>query len=230
MPILNQIVQYITNYDRFDWESSVINLANVASIQFICYSSVDCVMTVSWFTLLEDETIIYQDNLSVTSGESRIIQITTQTEFAKFSVNSFVSNLVLLFNTSGMYFLQNNIASQGIQGATGPQGQGITGATGSPGSAFNTGATGAIGATGATGFSQYNLSFNYGELLTGTVNFSEYFNCFAFDNIINCYILVNQLITIHSFITFLGDAYGSFGFTGTKTITPYINDTLETNY
>jgi hypothetical protein len=129
-----------------------------------------------------------------------------------------------------MYFLQNNIVSQRIQSVIGLQSQEITGATGSPKSTFNISTTNAIEAISITGFSQYNLSFNYGELLTGTVNFSEYFNCFAFDNIINCYILVNQLITIHSFITFLGDAYGSFGFTGTKTITPYINDTLETNY
>jgi hypothetical protein len=111
MPILNQIVQYNTNYDGADWDSSVINLANVASIQFICYSSVDCAMSISWFTSLEDETIIYQDNLSVIGGESGIIQITTRTEFAKFSVTNFVSNPVMLFNTSGMYFLQNNVPS-----------------------------------------------------------------------------------------------------------------------
>jgi hypothetical protein len=224
MPILNQIVQYNTNYDGSDWESTVINLANVASIQFICYSSVDCSMSVSWFTSLEDETIIYQDNLSVTGGESGIIQITTRTEFAKFSVTNFVSNPVSLFNTSGMYFLQNNVSSQGIQGPTGPQGQGITGATGSSGSASNT------GATGATGPNQYYLSCNYGEEVS-FVTSPEYFGpSIKSDVATDCYQLISSPMTIHSVTTWLGSGVGFTGSTGTQIITPYINDALETNY
>jgi hypothetical protein len=125
-----------------------------------------------------------------------------------------------------MYFLQNNITFQRIQSTTGLQGQEISGTTRSLRSTSNTSATGIIRVTGTTGFSQYNLSFNYGELLIGTVDFGEYFGSFASDNAIDCYALVNQPITIHSFTTFLGGAYGFTGSTGTRTITPYINDTL----
>jgi hypothetical protein len=226
MPILNQLVQYNTNYDGSNWESPNINLANVASIQFICYSSVNCSMSVSWFTSLEDETIIYQDNQLIVGGESGIIQVTTRTEYAKFSVSNFASNPVLLFNTSGMYFLQNNIASQGIQGATGAPGMGITGATGAMGIGF----TGATGAPGATGISSHTMSFNYGSALSGMVDLGDYFGSSNSTNAIDCYSLINQPITIHSITTFLGTSSGSTGSTGTRTIRPYVNDALETDY
>jgi hypothetical protein len=126
-----------------------------------------------------------------------------------------------------MYFLQNNITFQRIQSTTGLQGQEISGTTRSLRSTSNTSATGIIRVTGTTGFSQYNLSFNYSELLISTIDFNEYFGSFTFDNFIDCYVLVNQLIIIYSFTTFLSGAYRS---TSTKTIIPYINDTLETNY
>jgi hypothetical protein len=227
MPLIQQIVQYHENYNSGDWTSPTINLQNVASIQFICFSSVNCQMSVSWFTTLDDPTIIYQDNVSCTGGTSGQIQVTCRTEFAKFSVTSFASSPVLLFNTSGMYFLQNNVASQGIQGPTGPQGQGITGATGSPGSASNTGATGSRGATGPN---QYYLSCNYGEVVS-FVSTPEYFGpSIKSDKATDCYQLISAPLTIHSVTTWLGPGVGFTGSTGTRIITPYINDALETNY
>jgi hypothetical protein len=232
MPLIQQIVQYHENYNSGDWTSPTINLQNVASVQFICYSSVNCQMSVSWFTTLDDPTIIYQDNVSCTGGTSGQIQVTCRTEFAKFSVTNFASSPVLLFNTSGMYFLQNNVASQGIQGPTGPQGQGITGATGSQGSASNTGATGSRGATGATGPNQYYLSCNYGEEVIFPVEFGEFFGPSKnSEKATDCYQLISSPLTIHSLTSWLGPASGpTGGYTGTRVITPYINDVMENNY
>jgi hypothetical protein len=90
-----------------------------------------------------------------------------------------------------MYFLQNNVASQGIQGPTSPQDQSITGATGSPGSASNTGAMGSQGATGATGPNQYYLSCNYGEEVIFLAEFRKYFKLSKkSNNVVDVYQLI----------------------------------------
>jgi hypothetical protein len=47
MPIITQAYNYETNYDGSDWESTIIDVSNGASIQFICYSSVNCVMSLN---------------------------------------------------------------------------------------------------------------------------------------------------------------------------------------
>jgi hypothetical protein len=73
MSLIQQIVQYYENYNLGDWTSATINLQNVASIQFIYYSTVDCQMSVLWFTTLDDLTIIYQNNVSCIGGISRQI-------------------------------------------------------------------------------------------------------------------------------------------------------------
>jgi hypothetical protein len=207
MPLIQQIVQYHENYNSGDWTSATINLQNVASIQFICYSTVDCQMSVSWFTTLDDPTVIYQDNVSCTGGTSGQIQVTCRTEFAKFSVTNFASSPVLLFNTSGMYFLQNNVVSQGIQGPTGPQ-----------------------GVTGATGATFHYLSFNYGQSLNDAYVYDRYFGTFVSDYPNDCYQLVSGPMRIHEVTTYLGPPAYIPGYTGTRVITPYVNDALETDY
>jgi hypothetical protein len=101
MPELKEAYQNTSNYNASSWSTEDLFLADVSSVSFIVYCSVDCNMSINW--KIDEASDVLTDSKSVLANTGTIIYTPVKARYANFSVDTF-NSLPCDLKTSSFFF------------------------------------------------------------------------------------------------------------------------------